>query len=224
MYARVEFALILRAFYSFSRILRLVNLNNATIDLLNSTDTKWASLIRTLMLRLNQLTVSHSITFFAPPNSAFPKPRNGHNFTWETLSDGEKELSFDFGLDADPAGASFLKLLSMAEGVERGLGTTTDDKEKERRRRFIKHIVGAIVAYHVIPIPLSQGALLDNTTYATNLTIGHGWLDGEPLRVRVAREYFAPTTTVNLFSKILGPPLSATNGESHPSDMLLPEC
>jgi hypothetical protein len=101
----------------------------------------------------------------------------------------------------------------MVDAFDSTSSVDEDDDRKKRLHRIIKRIVRAVVAYHVIPKPLSPPELAVNTTYATNLTIGHGFLDGEPLRVRVQPKVFPPGVfNVNILARTIGPELSTANG------------
>jgi hypothetical protein len=88
-----------------------------------------------------------------------------------------------------------------------------DDKKKERRKKFLKRLVQAILAYEALPEAVDSHSLGDNTTYATKLVIP-GVLEGQPLRVRVAQRLLPPSTTINFFSKVVHPDVKATNGEN----------
>ena len=68
-----------------------------------------------------------------------------------------------------------------------------DDKNKERRKRFFKHLVKAILAYEAVPEAIDSFSLGDHQTYPTKLAIP-GVLDGQPLRVRVAQRLSVQNT------------------------------
>jgi uncharacterized surface protein with fasciclin (FAS1) repeats len=147
-----------------------------------------------------------SITFFAPPDSAFPKPPH-HELKHLTFVDDITESDFD------PAELPLVDLLREVDSLD--AMDDDDDEKKERRRKIIKYIVGAVLSYHVLPQPLNAAALSQNTTYATNLTLPEGSLDGQALRLRISSAPFSPVLNVNLFSKIVGSEVLTGNGVIH---------
>lgn len=117
------------------------------------------------------------------------------------------------GVELSNPSASLDDLLSAADVLEADYSAADDDKHGDRKKKVIKKIVSAVLSYHVVPHPLPLSAILDNTTYATNLTIGHGFLDGEASRIRVANRFLGFGITVNIFSRVIGFPVAATNGQ-----------
>lgn len=85
------------------------------------------------------------------------------------------------------------------------------DEKKERRTKFFKHLVQAILAYEALPEAIDSFSLGDHQTYPTKLAIP-GVLEGQPLRVRVEQRLLPPSTSVNFVSKIVYPDIQASNG------------
>lgn len=90
-----------------------------------------------------------------------------------------------------------------------------DDPDKERRKKFIKILVKAILSYHVIPKGIDIETLTYNTTYATNLVIPDDALDKEALRVRVSTRLLPPSVRINFFSTVVKPNIGTKNGIIH---------
>ncbi|KZP29961.1 FAS1 domain-containing protein [Athelia psychrophila] len=164
-----------------------------------------------------------SVTLFALPDSAlqFPKhKKGGHRHRHGLLS----ALSAE-----DPAAlldaSQSLDLADVAAELDaiESASDDDDDEKKERRRKIIKLIVRAILEYHILPQATDLGALLANTTHATNLTIPDGALDEEALRIRVGATLVPPAVRVNFYSTVVQPNVVAKNGVIHVLDRpLLP--
>jgi uncharacterized surface protein with fasciclin (FAS1) repeats len=169
----------------FSKIFRLVNLNDATIDLLNTT--------------------SSNITFFALPDAAFPKHHERNITRYQDLAtalpgSGE-ELLFD--------------LSETLDSFENDQDNEDDDDKKKKWREIIRKIIGGVITYHVLPQELDFPKILVNSTYATNLTLGDGSLDGEPLRIHVGQKIVPPAIVINYLSYVIGHQNLTSNGVIH---------
>jgi uncharacterized surface protein with fasciclin (FAS1) repeats len=172
----------------FSKIFKLVNLNEATVDLLNTTS-------------------SASITFFALPDSAFPK-HGEKKGGCHHLEDPAKALP----------GSGEELLLTLSESLDELDGDDDgddDDERKKRWRKIIRKIIGAVITYHVLPQEVDWPGLLVNSTYATNLTLHDGSLDGEPLRIHVGQKLVPPAIVINYLSYVRGPQNLTSNGVIH---------
>ena len=95
-----------------------------------------------------------------------------------------------------------------------------DDKDRERRREFIKKIVTAILKYHVSPDKLLFSELQDKQTIATALNQTKD--AGVPFRIRASPrlDLLPPPprydVALNFYAKIRrGPALLAKNGVIH---------
>jgi len=138
-----------------------------------------------------------SLTFFAPPNEAFP----GHHDEDELheFTTGHVPLSY---------------IMSQVDELEKD-GDDKDKPDKEKRRKILKAIATSILAYHTIPHEISSVKLAENTTVATNLTLPFGLNGGQPLRIKTQNGGFRPTLRLNLFTVVTGPDVAASNGVIH---------
>lgn len=87
--------------------------------------------------------------------------------------------------------------------------------DEERRKKFIRILVKAILLYNVIPKEIALESLTHNTTYATKLVVPDNALDKEALRVRVSAKVLPPSISINFFSKVVRPNIGAKNGIIH---------
>lgn len=152
------------------------------------------------------------ITFFAPNNKALHLPHHRkprHGLISLALSDpaaipSDIYSSFDLS-----------EIFSEIEEFEASLVDDENDPDKERRKKFIRILVRAILAYHILPQGLDAPQLARNTTYATNLTVPDGALDKEPLRIRVASSKLFPVIKINVLATVIKPDIGAKNGIIH---------
>jgi len=150
----------------------------------------------------------HRFTFFATPDWAVPHGSGNCN----NLVDNER-LSDDNSISVLLAnGCHWHDALSAADQLD--AYPFLDDKDKERRIRFFKHLVQAILAYEAVPEAIDSFSLGDHQTYPTKLAIP-GVLEGQPLRLRVEQKLFPPSTSVNFVSKVVYPDVKASNGMSY---------
>ena len=138
--------------------------------------------------------ITHSVTFFATPNWAFPKPRRPPP-RHEAL-DVMTTLNGSCGDAADA--------LAIAESL-----LTSTHKPNED---VLKKILTYILHYQILPGNLSTSELAKNLTHPTSLVLEDGSLDGEPFRVRVENRW-GFSLHVNLFSRVSRGDVFATNGE-----------
>ena len=103
-------------------------------------------------------------------------------------------------------------ILAEIEELENCFNDGPDD---ERRKKFIRILVKAILLYNVIPNEIALESLAHNTTYATKLIIPDNALDKEALRVRVSAKILPPSIAINFFSKVVRPNIGAKNGIIH---------
>ena len=147
-----------------------------------------------------QFDSNNSLTFFALPNHAFPKPPHRRNST------------LLHALDSDNLDAWKLSMFSLPD-LAADLAALEDmDPPDDKRREFIKKLVTAVLKYNLLPGSLDRVDLGKNTTYPTLLSGVFGALDNQPLRLRVSKKGpFA--LAVNIFSTIIGRDIPATNGK-----------
>ncbi|KIY64965.1 FAS1 domain-containing protein [Cylindrobasidium torrendii FP15055 ss-10] len=150
---------------------------------------------------LNKLNDSSAdITFFAVPDSALD--HHHHSAA---------------GLDLDAFTAGDLATLSLDRAlvhVDELQALEDDDPDKERRYKFLKGIVTAILEYHTLPENLDISTLAEVSTLPTTLSIPFS-LDKDAQRVRIESSLVPPKVTLNLYSRVILPNLQAKNGVIH---------
>ncbi|KAF7440848.1 hypothetical protein PC9H_001196 [Pleurotus ostreatus] len=145
---------------------------------------------------------SSSLTFFAVPDWALkePKDKHPHEDDFESLIDNS---------------SGFYNLEAVVSMLDTGESSPGDDEDKEKRKKFLKKILHAILSYHILPDALTQSELAANITYATSLELPDGSLDGKPLRIHVEkRGPIASPLKVNFFNT-LTLETKASNGIAH---------
>ncbi|KAL0947253.1 hypothetical protein HGRIS_013374 [Hohenbuehelia grisea] len=147
------------------------------------------------------------LTFFALPDWAFPKRHGKPNHPHHAGLLGDDLSVPGAGMYDLPAVGALL------EAVEESLDSDSDDKDK--KRKFLKKLLHAILSYHILPGGYNEEELAQNTTFATSLSLSDGSLDGQPLRVRVGTFGITKRTSINLYSFVVGPETLATNGVIH---------
>lgn len=115
---------------------------------------------------------------------------------------------------ATPEKFSSLKLADLIDAIDQ-VEAEDDDEDKERRKKFIRILVRAVLSYHIIPQSIDATQLVQNTTYPTNLTIPDSALDKESLRIRVSTKLLPPSVRINFFSTVIKPDVKAKNGVIH---------
>jgi len=157
---------------------------------------------------VSHILINHRFTFFATPDWAVPHGSGGCN----NLVDNERLFDDNSASLLLAQGCHWHDVLSAADQL--AAYPLLDDKDKERRMRFFKHLVQAILAYEALPEAIDSFSLGDHQTYATKLAIP-GILEGQPLRVRVEQRLLPPSTSVNFLSKVIYPDVKASNGMFH---------
>ncbi|KAF5358121.1 hypothetical protein D9756_001768 [Leucocoprinus leucothites] len=147
-------------------------------------------------------------TFFATPDWAIPRGEGD----CENLANVDQFTDIDDASLVLAQGCHWHDALAAAEQLD--AYPLLDDKKKERRKKFLKRLVQAILAYEALPEAIDSFSLGDNQTYATKLAIP-GVLAGQPLRVRVEQKLLPPSTSVNFLSKVIYPDVKASNGIIH---------
>lgn len=145
-----------------------------------------------------------SLTFFAvsdrdlkPPHKGPKKPHHKSLLALDT--DAQIDLLSTYTLS---------EVVPLIEDLEQSFD---DDSDKEKHKEFLKKILRAILAYHILPTSFDIASLAANATQATNLTFP-GAIGGEPQRIKVSHSLLPPKTTINLFSKVVRPNINTTNG------------
>ncbi|KAF5324822.1 hypothetical protein D9611_004463 [Ephemerocybe angulata] len=178
---------------------------------------------------------SHSITFFAVPDTALhhgrddsegeihPTYREDYGRLFDVaLADSSYERRDLVSAFGDPT-PDFASIISAIDSVsdysvaDDGDGDHDgDDDERKRRRKVIKYIVNAVLQYHVLPFEAKADGLLENNTYPTHLKVPHA-MGGHHQRVRVSHKYkkHKVKTFLNHHSKIVVPDVQASNGYIH---------
>ncbi|TDL27095.1 FAS1 domain-containing protein [Rickenella mellea] len=164
----------------FSRLVKLIDLSEEIVSLLNDS--------------------SKSLTFFAPPNHAIPRPPRHR----KPESDDAPSMQYCGG--SPQIESSLVDLVCEAESLE----FMEDKPDPDKRKEILKKILTAVLSYHAIYQRLDAPALTENVTYATALRGFNGSLDGEYLRVRIGQR----PLNVNLYAKIIHA-VNATNGVIH---------
>ncbi|KAH7906233.1 hypothetical protein BJ138DRAFT_1223351 [Hygrophoropsis aurantiaca] len=140
------------------------------------------------------------ITFFAVPNSALPHPCHpGHKDLRPRRTDGQ-DVPHNLG--------------DLVLQVEQ-LDNTPDDDDKKHRKEVLARIIRGILAYHILPEKLESTQLVENNTYATNLTLKDGSFDYEPLRISVQSTTVPPRLRINQIVDVTKRDIGASNGVIH---------
>ncbi|KDR81415.1 hypothetical protein GALMADRAFT_239299 [Galerina marginata CBS 339.88] len=162
---------------------------------------------------------SAHLTFFAPPDRVLRRPDHGppsssSSLGWSVI---DKIIKYS---DFDGAGyiAEFRDLTDALQLLDKLDEAPSDLPDADKRKKFLKLILRAILNYHIIPTDgYDSGALANNLTYPSNLAMP-GAFDGKPLRLRVAQTYIPPATTVNFYTRIVQSNIEASNGVIHVVD------
>ncbi|TBU28940.1 FAS1 domain-containing protein [Dichomitus squalens] len=163
----------------FSRLFKLVNYTEDITNLLNDS--------------------SQSVTFFALPDWAFPKPPHHHGV------DGDEDAQLE---ELFQTGGDLSDMLAAAEGYLSSAHKPDEDKIKQ----FLKYLL----LYNILPEQTPLHQLRSNHTHATSLKLEDGSLDGEQLRIRVGKGFGADfRPTINFGSKVLVPDIPTKNGAIH---------
>lgn len=117
------------------------------------------------------------------------------------------------------------KTINMFENEQ--ANTFEDDKDKERKRKWLAIIIDATLRYHVLESgkePLTTWQITQNSSVATDLTIGKGkarevlgnLLDGYPYRLRVGKSLLPrPSLYFNFYSRLVYPDVNVGGSLVH---------
>jgi hypothetical protein len=130
------------------------------------------------------------ITFFAFDNFAIrPHPKHAKEF-----------VPYEYSLS------------TVLENIE-NLDLQADDKDKDKKKRLLKHIVKAILSYHILPGKFDGHALAGNSTFATSLLASDGSFSEQARRIKVLGPFLhSRGGIINLYSKIKRTNIPAQNG------------
>lgn len=134
------------------------------------------------------------------PNSKLPRHHGNHRH----------DASLAPFLTADPGDVThdLGDLVRRAEELEK-----EDSRAKEKHKEALASIIHKIVAYHILPESYEIADLIQNSTYATNLTLDDGSMDWEPLRLSVLGTSIPPRLRINMFAEVTKKDIKAKNGE-----------
>ncbi|KAF8136142.1 FAS1 domain-containing protein [Boletus edulis] len=158
---------------------------------------------------------SKSLTFFALPDSKFPchhKHRHGDH--------GREAVPF-FADSPDDVSHGLGDLIQRAEELEK----EPESRDKEKRKQALALIIRKIVEYHILPESYEAAELVQNSTYATSLTLDDGSMDSQPLRLSIRSISLPPhlRIKINVFVEVTKRDIKAKNGVIHQiSHPLLP--
>ncbi|KIJ69613.1 hypothetical protein HYDPIDRAFT_36640 [Hydnomerulius pinastri MD-312] len=154
---------------------------------------------------------SRSVTFFAVPNSGLPRPRkpdDDHDDLVPSLRGDPRDIAHDLG-----------HLVLQAEALD----FQPDSRDKDHCKEALGRIIRGILAYHILPGKYESSDLVQNSTFATNLTLKDGSMDYEPLRLTVLGTNVPPRLRINTFVKVTKSDIEAKNGVIHQINLpLLP--
>lgn len=162
----------------------------------------------------SQLSLVHwktfisSITFFAVPNSGIPhSPKHKHG------DDDQSSLAPKRGDERDVAHDLGHLVLQIEE-----LDDVPESPDKDHRKEALGRIVRGILAYHILPEEYDSATLVQNSTYATNLTLKDGSMDHQPLRLSVQSTVVPPRLRINKVVDVIKRDTIASNGELYFND------
>ncbi|KLO06763.1 hypothetical protein SCHPADRAFT_1002149 [Schizopora paradoxa] len=172
---------------NFSRLFKVVNFSSEVTSLLNDS--------------------SKSVTFFALPNSAFPKrPPKGKKP--EARSTGIMDLYNPLGWQMQQLETAEILVDEMDDILQRAAELIPGHDVREQFEKAIT----AILLYHTLPEELSPVQLALNSTFATSLKSVHGALGDEAQRIRVGKSLTPIGLSINLYSKVTRGLFTLTNG------------
>lgn len=179
----------------YSRLVKAIDLSDRVINLLDDP--------------------AASITFFAVPNTGIPhrQPSHGdddddddddnHQFGCASLAPkrgDERDIAHDLG-----------HLVLQVEELD----DIPESRDKDHRKEALGRIIRGILAYHILPEKLDSAALVQNSTYATNLTLKDGSMDYQPLRLSVQSTIVPPRLRINTVVDVIKRDIEASNGVIH---------
>lgn len=172
----------------YSRLVKAIDLSNRVIDLLDDP--------------------AASITFFAVPNTGIPHRQPSHGDDDHQL--GSTSLAPKRGDERDVAHDLGHLILQVEE-----LDDIPESRDKDHRKEALGRIIRGILAYHILPEKLDSAALVQNSTYATNLTLKDGSMDYQPLRLSVQSTIVPPRLRINTVVDVIRRDIEASNGVIH---------
>ncbi|KAK0539691.1 hypothetical protein OC835_001019 [Tilletia horrida] len=176
--------------------------------------------------RLNSTTSKHALTLFAPVNWRRDNPHRGHD---------DHDHDHDHA-PIDHRAAPALTLWDALFTQTTALHSTSskgndDDKEKERHRRALAHIIDLVLSYHIVtpgpgePDALKVADLSQNSSVASELQFNSAnpatkyigkVFAGQPLRIRVGKSLLPiPGVYLNFYSRVVKGDITASNGIIH---------
>lgn len=150
---------------------------------------------------------SISVTLFAPDDEALKDIGHHH------------QHADDAGLHDGFVSQHPFDLVSSDVSLSQSHVGVADDSQEDRRRKIIRHIVTAILRYHIAPIALDKRELLDTQTIPTTLNQSRHY--GVPFRIRNRPDLRlippppCEQAKLNFFATTRGPVLKAKNGFIH---------
>ncbi|KAG1749135.1 uncharacterized protein EDB91DRAFT_835831 [Suillus paluster] len=170
----------------YSRLVKAIDLSDRVVDLLDDP--------------------AASITFFAVPNSGIPHRQpddDDYLFSSASLAPkrgDERDIAHDLG-----------HLVLQVEELD----DMPDSRDKDHRKEALGRIIRGILAYHILPEKLDSAGLVQNSTYATNLTLKDGSMDYQPLRLTVQSTVVPPRLRINTVVDVITRDVEASNGVIH---------
>lgn len=156
---------------------------------------------------LSSCSRSASVTFFATPDWALT--HHGHHGHCSDLSTFDHMKEEDVAAFAVSHRCHWDDVMTAAEDLH---GPGLLDDKKERRKKILKLLIHAILAYECMPEALSIYSLGITATYSSKLAIP-GIRGGERLRIRLEQNIFPPSTSINFYSKIVESDIQTSNGK-----------
>ena len=139
------------------------------------------------------------------PNSKLPRHHKPHHRGHKHheslvpfLADSPSDIGHDLG-----------NLVQQAEELEE----EPDSGDKEKRKEALANIIHKIAAYHILPETYETADLVQNSTYATNLTLNDGSMDWKPLRLSILSIPVPPRLKINMFVEVTKRDIKTKNGE-----------
>lgn len=174
----------------YSRLVKAIDLSDRVVDLLDDP--------------------AASITFFAVPNTGIPHRQPSHGDDDDNYQLGCASLAPKRGDERDIAHDLGHLVLQVEE-----LDDIPESRDKDHRKEALGRIIRGILAYHILPEKLDSAALVQNSTYATNLTLKDGSMDYQPLRLSVQSTIVPPRLRINTVVDVIKRDTEASNGVIH---------
>lgn len=174
----------------YSRLVKAIDLSDRVIDLLDDP--------------------AASITFFAVPNTGIPHRQPSHGDDDDKYQLGSAFFAPKRGDERDIAHDLGHLVLQVEE-----LDDIPESRDKDHRKEALARIIRGILAYHTLPEKLDSAALVQNSTYATNLTLKDGSMDYQPLRLSVQSTIVPPRLRINTVVDVIRRDTEASNGVIH---------